>query len=266
MFSKKLQPFPVILILSLLVLFSFFCKTDSNQQTSNADQQETTNQESTDGNTQEEVDMFENIELSSLLPDLPYAANALEPYISERTLNFHYKMHHNGYAKNLENLIQGTDYADMEIKEIIQATAGMEGKEAIFNNASQIWNHDFFWHCMKPNGGGDPPQAVLDAINSSFGSLAQFKDAFKSAAGNRFGSGYAWIIYEDGQLKATNTLNADNPIAHKQIPIMTVDVWEHAYYLDYQNRRGEFVGYILEHLINWDFVAQNLSNAQQPTE
>ncbi|MCS6958468.1 MAG: superoxide dismutase [Pseudanabaenaceae cyanobacterium SKYGB_i_bin29] len=195
------------------------------------------------------------------LPKLPYEQNALEPHISANTLSFHHGKHHQGYVNNLNNLIKGTDLEDKSLEEIIKATAGDASKVAIFNNAAQVWNHTFYWYCMKPNGGGQPTGALADKITADFGSFEAFKEQFKAAGVGQFGSGWAWLVLEDGKLKVTKTLNAENPLHQNQIPLLTMDVWEHAYYLDYQNRRPDYAQTFLDHLINWDFVAENLAKA-----
>lgn len=193
------------------------------------------------------------------LPELPYATNALEPHMSANTFSFHHAKHHNAYVTNLNNLIKDTPLAGKTLEEIIMASAGDATKAGIFNNAAQVWNHTFFWNSMKPNGGGAPTGKIAEKIAADFGSLDAFKDAFKQAATTQFGSGWAWLVQgKDGKLKVTKTGNADLPMAHGEKAILTIDVWEHAYYLDYQNRRPDFVGAFLEHLVNWDFANANL--------
>lgn len=195
------------------------------------------------------------------LPDLPYAANALEPYMSANTFSFHHDKHHAAYVNNLNNLIKDTDLADKSLEEIVKATFKDPGKVGVFNNAAQVWNHTFFWHSMKPGGGGTPSGALADKINADFGSFDKFKEEFKNAAATQFGSGWAWLALDNGTLKVTKTPNAENPLAHGQTALLTLDVWEHAYYLDYQNKRPDFISTFLDHLVNWDFVAENLSKA-----
>ena len=195
------------------------------------------------------------------LPNLPYAQNALEPHISVNTLSFHHGKHHAGYVNNLNNLIKDTDLADKSLEEIVKATAGDASKVGIFNNAAQVWNHTFYWHSMKPNGGGAPTGALAEKINADFGSLDNFKQQFKAAGTGQFGSGWAWLVLENGTLKVTKTLNAENPLHQGQIPLLTMDVWEHAYYLDYQNRRPDYAQTFLDHLVNWDFAAENYAKA-----
>jgi len=192
------------------------------------------------------------------LPPLPYAEDALEPHISARTLSFHHGKHHQGYVNNLNNLVAGTDLENKPLKEIIRATADDPSKKGVFNNAAQVWNHTFFWNCMTPGGGGRPTGELASMIEQSFGGYDQFAEQFKSTSVGRFGSGWGWLVSDNGQLKVVNTLNADNPLTANQVPLLTVDVWEHAYYLDYQNRRPDFVQAFMDSLINWDFVAQNL--------
>ena len=195
------------------------------------------------------------------LPPLPYAKNALEPHMSEKTFEFHYGKHHQAYVTNLNNLVKDTPMASQSLEEIIKATAKDESKAGIFNNAAQVWNHTFFWNGMKPNGGGAPSGALAQKIDAAFGSLDKFKEAFKAAAVGQFGSGWAWLVVDGGQLKITKTPNAVNPMAQGQTALLTCDVWEHAYYLDYQNRRPDFVQTFLDKLVNWEFVASNLAKA-----
>jgi Fe-Mn family superoxide dismutase len=195
------------------------------------------------------------------LPPLPYAANALEPYMSANTFSFHHAKHHNAYVTNLNNLIKDTPMSQMGLEEIILESAKDPAKGGIFNNAAQVWNHTFFWHCMKPQGGGAPTGAIAEKIDEAFGSYAAFVEQFKAAAVGQFGSGWAWLVVENGVLKITKTPNADLPMAHGQTALLTVDVWEHAYYLDYQNRRPDFVQSFLDNLVNWDYVNQNLARA-----
>jgi len=189
--------------------------------------------------------------MSFELPPLPYNESALEPYISGRTMSFHYGKHHKTYVDNLNKLVAGTPFAEMSLEDIIRETAGKSEYTAIFNNAAQSWNHAFFWNCMKADGGAAPEGELLQKINAAFGSYDKFKEEFKNAAVSQFGSGWAWLVEDKGSLKVVKTANGDTPLAHKMVPLMTVDVWEHAYYLDYQNRRADFVEAFLEHLINW---------------
>lgn len=192
------------------------------------------------------------------LPALPYEANALEPYITANTLFFHHGKHHQTYVTNLNNLIQGGELADKTLEEIILAVANEPEKIGIFNNAAQVWNHTFYWNSMKKGGGGAPTGAIASKINEDFGSYEAFVDAFKNAGLTQFGSGWAWLVLDGGKLKITKTANADTPMAHDQKAILTVDVWEHAYYLDYQNRRADYLDLFLKHLVNWDFANANL--------
>ncbi|MBF0267588.1 MAG: superoxide dismutase [Alphaproteobacteria bacterium] len=192
------------------------------------------------------------------LPPLPYAANALEPHMSANTFSFHHAKHHNAYVTNLNNLIKDTDLASKSLEEIIMAVAGEGAKAGVFNNAAQVWNHTFFWSSMKPGGGGKPSGDLLARIEKDLGGFDKFKEDFKNAAVTQFGSGWAWLVEEKGTLKITKTGNADTPMAHGQKALLTVDVWEHAYYLDYQNRRPDYVQTFLDHLANWDFAAANL--------
>lgn len=195
------------------------------------------------------------------LPDLPYDYNALEPQMSAKTLEFHHDKHHNKYVNNYNEMVQDTPMADQSIEAVIKATYNDASKAGLFNNAAQAWNHTFYWNCMKPNGGGTPTGALADKINADFGSFDKFKDEFKTAGGTQFGSGWAWLVLDNGTLKVTKTPNAVNPIAQGQTPLLTVDVWEHAYYLDYQNKRPDFLQTYIDQLINWDFVAQQMSAA-----
>jgi Fe-Mn family superoxide dismutase len=195
------------------------------------------------------------------LPELPYAPTALEPYISANTFSFHHGKHHAAYVTNLNKLIEGTELADKSLEEIVKATAGDPAKAGIFNNAAQVWNHTFYWSSMKPGGGGAPTGALAEKISADFGSFDKFKEEFKNAGVTQFGSGWAWLVLDSGTLKVTKTLNAENPITKGQIPLLTMDVWEHAYYLDFQNRRPDYAQTFIDSLINWDFVAENLAAA-----
>ena len=192
------------------------------------------------------------------LPPLPYAPNALEPHMSAHTFSFHHAKHHQAYVTNLNNLIKDTPLADKSLEDIIMATAADASKIGVYNNAAQVWNHTFFWNSMKPQGGGAPSGELAKRIDATFGSLAKFKDEFKAAAVGQFGSGWGWLVLDGGELKIVKTGNAGTPMTSGQKALLTVDVWEHAYYLDYQNRRPDFVQTFLDHLVNWDFVAKNL--------
>lgn len=196
------------------------------------------------------------------LPPLPYAKDALAPHISANTLDFHHGKHHNAYVTNLNNLTKDTPLASESLEGVIRAVAGDASKAGVFNNAAQVWNHTFYWNCMKPGGGGQPSAAVASALASAFDSFEKFKEEFKNACVTQFGSGWGWLVVADGALKITKTANADLPLAHGQTALLTCDVWEHAYYLDYQNRRPDYVQVFLDNLVNWDFVAQNLSKAK----
>lgn len=196
------------------------------------------------------------------LPPLPYDYNALEPYMSAKTLEFHHDKHHAGYVTNLNNLSKDTELAAKSLEEVIMASVNDSAKAGIFNNAAQVWNHTFFWNGMKQNGGGSPSGELAEKINSSFGSLDKLKEEFKNAGATQFGSGYAWLVLDNGDLKVVKTPNAANPMTSGQTPLLTCDVWEHAYYLDYQNRRPDFLQTFLDNLVNWDFVAQNYAAAK----
>ena len=192
------------------------------------------------------------------LPNLPYAPTDLEPYMSANTFSFHHGKHHAAYVNNLNNLIKDTDLANKSLEEIIKATFKDSSKVGVFNNAAQVWNHTFFWNSMKPGGGGTPTGAIADKINADFGSFDKFKEEFKNAAATQFGSGWAWLVLDNGTLKVIKTPNAENPLANGQKALLTLDVWEHAYYLDYQNKRPDFISTYLDHLVNWDFANANL--------
>jgi superoxide dismutase, Fe-Mn family len=192
-----------------------------------------------------------------VLPSLPYAENALEPVISGRTMSFHYGKHHRAYVENLNKLITGTEYANFPLEKIITVTAGHPEKAAIFNNAAQVWNHTFYWKSMKPKGGGEPPNELRRKIETSFGSVEACKKELVGAAVSQFGSGWAWLVLDGDKLKVVKTANAEIPFTTGKKPVLTIDVWEHAYYLDYQNRRADYVNAVLDKLINWEFALQN---------
>lgn len=192
------------------------------------------------------------------LPELPYAKGALAPYISANTLEFHYGKHHKTYVDNLNKLIAGTDLEGKALEEIIKNAAKDPAKAGIFNNAAQVWNHSFYWKCLKPQGGGAPTGAVAAKINAAFGSYDKFVEELKNAGATQFGSGWAWLVLDGNDLKITKTPNADTPLAHGLKALLTIDVWEHAYYLDYQNRRPDYLTAVIQNLINWDFVNANL--------
>ena len=195
------------------------------------------------------------------LPTLPYDYTALEPYISKRTLEFHHDKHHAAYVSKFNDAVKGNDLDDQPIEAVIKAIAGDSTKTGVFNNAAQAWNHTFYWNSMKPGGGGLPTGDLAKKIDSDFGGFEQFAEAFKTAGATQFGSGWAWLVLHNGVLKVTKTLNADNPLTSGQAPLLTMDVWEHAYYLDYQNKRPDYIGAFLGKLVNWDFAAQNLAAA-----
>jgi Fe-Mn family superoxide dismutase len=189
-----------------------------------------------------------------VLPDLPYAKDALAPVISANTLDFHYGKHHKAYVDNTNKLIAGTDLENETLENIIKKASGDSAKAGLFNNAAQIWNHSFYWQCLKPGGGGAPKGAVASKITSTWGNADKFFEELKNAGVTQFGSGWAWLVLEKDELKITKTANADTPLVHGQKPLLTIDVWEHAYYLDYQNRRPDYLSAVIEKLINWDFV------------
>ena len=190
------------------------------------------------------------------LPPLPFADDALEPHISANTLSFHHGKHHNTYVTNLNNLVGDTDKS---LEDIIKETAGDADKAGIFNNAAQVWNHTFYWHCLSPNGGGEPTGAAKEAIEKAFGSFEDFKKEFNDKAANNFGSGWTWLVKKaDGSVAIVNTSNAETPLTGADKPVLTVDVWEHAYYIDYRNSRPNYLE-AFWNLVNWDFVNENLA-------
>ncbi len=196
------------------------------------------------------------------LPDLPYARTALAPHISEQTLDFHYGKHHQAYVDNLNKMIDGTPHGDASLEEIIRDSAADAGKAGVFNNSAQVWNHTFYWHSMKPNGGGAPTGDVAKAIDDAFGSYDKFKDEFAAAGATQFGSGWAWLVAKDGKLEVRKTPNAETPLTDAGVtPLLTMDVWEHAYYLDFQNKRPAYIESFLDNLVNWDFANENLKAA-----
>ena len=192
------------------------------------------------------------------LPELPWSPDALEPHISAKTLSFHHGKHHNAYVTKLNAAIDGSPLAEKSLEEIIEQTACDDSRKGIFNNAAQVWNHTFFWNSMKPNGGGKPSGALLEKINASFGSFEKFTEEFSNQAATLFGSGWLWLVKSGDKLELVQTVNAGNPLTEGKVPLLTLDVWEHAYYLDYQNRRPDFIKAFLDKLVNWDFAAQNL--------
>ena len=196
------------------------------------------------------------------LPDLPYGRSDLAPHISEETISFHYGKHHQAYVTNLNKMTEGTDLENASLEEVIRAADDDSSKAGLFNNAAQVWNHTFYWYSMKPGGGGAPHGAIADKINEDFGSYEEFATQFKAAGGGQFGSGWAWLVLKGGKLEIMKTPNAETPITDKAVtPLLTMDVWEHAYYLDYQNSRPNYMTAFLEHLVNWDFANQNLADA-----
>jgi Fe-Mn family superoxide dismutase len=195
------------------------------------------------------------------LPPLPWAQDALEPVMSARTIGLHYGKHHATYVKKLNELVAGTRFADMSLEQVIAASAGSEESQKIFNNAAQAWNHTFFWSCLKPGGGGEPGRAIAGQIDKSFGSYAKFKEQFSTAAVDSFGSGWAWLVVRGGKLEILTTPNAGNPLTMGATPLLALDVWEHAYYIDYENRRPEFVKAVVDQLLDWDFAAEQLAKA-----
>lgn len=195
-----------------------------------------------------------------VLDKLPYAENALEPVISGKTLSFHYGKHHAGYVDKLNSLAAGTEFADLSLEAVMKQSAGKADKAAIFNNAAQIWNHTFYWNSLRPNGGGQPTGSLKSKIETTFSGYDNFRKQFVEAAMGQFGSGWAWLVEEAGALKIVKTANADTPLVHGQKPLLTVDVWEHAYYLDYQNRRQAYAEAVVDKLLNWEFAQKNLAS------
>ena len=193
------------------------------------------------------------------LPSLPYDKDALSPFISANTLDFHYGKHHKAYVDNLNKLIEGTDLDKLSLEEIIKISSKDAAKTGIFNNAAQSWNHAFYWQCLKAGGGAKPAGKIARMIDATWGSYEKFAEELKNAGTTQFGSGWAWLVLNGKDLKITKTANADTPLAHEQKPLLTIDVWEHAYYLDYQNRRPDYLTAVIQNLINWDFVNANLS-------
>lgn len=197
--------------------------------------------------------------MTHVLPPLPYEVTALEPYITANTISFHYGKHHQAYVTNLNNLLKDHPLSNASLEEVIKQSAGKSDMVGIFNNAAQVWNHTFYWHCMKPNGGRMPSAFLKGKLQEAFGSFEKFCEDFKQAAITQFGSGWAWLVQDnDGKLKLMKTGNADLPMIHGATALLTCDVWEHAYYLDYQNRRPDYVDTFLNHLINWEFVESQL--------
>jgi Fe-Mn family superoxide dismutase len=195
--------------------------------------------------------------MSFKLPDLPYPKDALAPHMSAETFDYHHGKHHAAYVAKLNELTEGKPEANKSLEELIKTTEG-----ALFNQAAQVWNHTFFWSCMKPGGGGKPSGDLAAAIDRDFGGFDKWKAEFSAAAVGRFGSGWAWLCADKGKLSVTSTANAENPMTSGKTPILTLDVWEHAYYVDYRNARPKFIEAFLEHLVNWDFVAKNFAAAK----
>jgi Fe-Mn family superoxide dismutase len=196
------------------------------------------------------------------IPDLPYAKQALEPHISKQTLETHYEKHHKGYLAKLKKEIEGKPEADRSLEDLIRTS---EGK--VFNFAAQVWNHSFYWRSMQPDGGGKPAGDLLAKLDEAFGSVDDFKQAFADAATGEFGSGWAWLVVDpNGRLRVRSSSDADNPLGSGQVPLLTIDVWEHAYYLDYQNERGKYVDAVIDNLLDWDFATENFERGLQGSE
>ena len=191
------------------------------------------------------------------LPELPYAKDALAPHMSAETFDYHHGKHHQAYVTNLNKAVEGTDNEGKSLEDIIAAA---EINSGLFNNAAQHWNHSFFWKCMSPSGGGAATGAAADAIGSAFGSYEKFSEEFSNAAATQFGSGWAWLVTDGSKLSIEKTANADLPLKHGVKALLTIDVWEHAYYIDFRNARPDYIGNFLTNLVNWDFVAQNLAS------
>ena len=195
------------------------------------------------------------------LPPLPYARDALHPHISPNTFDFHYGKHHQAYVTNLNKLLEGTAQAEASLEDVIKGSAG-GANPGVFNNAAQVWNHTFYWHSMTPNGGGAPTGPIAAKIDEDFGSYQAFKDAFASAGATQFGSGWAWLVLANGKLEVRKTPNAETPLTEAGVtPLLTMDVWEHAYYLDFQNARPKYIETFLDSLVNWEFANANLAAA-----
>lgn len=198
------------------------------------------------------------------LTPLPYAENALEPHISAETMSFHYGKHHKSYVDKLNSLLKDDTLADLPLEEVIHQSQGLAARQTIYNNAAQIWNHDFFWNSMTPDGGGAPTGDIKKLIAEHIGSAEEFQTAFSDAATEHFGSGWAWLVYADNAVRIVTTHDAEIPFENGATPLLCCDVWEHAYYLDYQNRRPDFVTAFMDHLVNWDFANANLEAVKQP--
>ncbi len=195
------------------------------------------------------------------LPKLPYFDDALAPYISANTLGFHYGKHHKAYVDRMNELIEGTPSADLPLERIVRDASMKEDRKPLFNSSAQAWNHEFYWQSMKPKGGGQPSGKLKAELAASFGDVKKFLEEFSSKSTTLFGSGWVWLVSDGGKLKVVSTKDADTPIAHGQTPLVTIDVWEHAYYLDYQNRRKDYVQAYLDHLVNWEFAEENLAKS-----
>lgn len=193
------------------------------------------------------------------LADLPYAKDALQPYMSAETMDYHHGKHHQAYVTNGNKLVEGSEFAGMGLDEVIKASFGKNA--GVFNNTAQIFNHDFYWKCMKPNGGGSVPEAISAKIESELGGLDKFREDFLNAGVTQFGSGWAWLVMKDGKLEIMKTPNAENPLVHGAAPLLVVDVWEHAYYIDYRNARPKFLEAWFDNLVNWDFVLEQFEAA-----
>jgi len=195
-------------------------------------------------------------------PALPYAENALAPHISAETIGFHYGKHHATYISKYNDMVSGTPFDDQNIEDVIVATANDPEKAGLFNNGAQAWNHSFYWNSLSPDGCGTPGGQIGEKINADFGGYEKFREELANAAATQFGSGWAWLVLDKGQLKIVKTANAQTPLTNGMFPILTIDVWEHAYYLDYQNRRPDYVSAVIGELLNWDFAASNFEAAQ----
>lgn len=201
--------------------------------------------------------------MSFTLPALPYARDALAPHISAETLDIHHGKHHAAYVTNLNKMLDGHELAGKSLEDVVKATAGKADKAGIFNNAAQVWNHTFYWQSMRPNGGGAPKGELAKLIERDFGSFDAFKTAFAQAGATQFGSGWAWLVVKGGKLEIRKTGNAETPVTEAGVtPLLTMDVWEHAYYVDFRNRRPDYIASFLEHLVNWEFAAANLAAAR----
>lgn len=196
-------------------------------------------------------------------PPLPYAENALEPHISAKTIGFHYSKHHTAYVTNYNKMVAGTEFDSKSIEEVITAIAGDKERAGIFNNGAQAWNHTFYWNSVAPGGGGRPSGTLLEKISTDFGSFEAFTEELKSVAATQFGSGWAWLVLGDDILKVVKTSNAETPLTTGQKPLLCIDVWEHAYYLDYQNRRPDYIANVIDKLLNWKFAEDNFRDAIQ---